>query len=236
MGRKGKYASRSSRQETKKFEMFCGIIFGACILVYVTIVRDFITNFQWNIFCGPNTMLLLNTSPWMTLIDIFCGSFLLTSVILVLYCYIKDNKLCVTYGIAIKKYNKYAKEYLVIIIITLVIGSIIFFSYCRFEKDGLYVRDIRTFFIERKFSWSEVESVKIEYTTNIRSKNIRYLISFDNFKIDAKDSWFTSKREMVDQGMKELHSKIKDNSIPIDKEIEIYDDKIKDFFYIIGEG
>jgi len=134
------------------------------------------------------------------------------------------------------KYNEGINSAVFSFIISLCFVLISSMSYCRIDRDGLYVREIRTLFVERKHSWKSIESVDINYYKSKSDYNIQYMINFDGFFVDADDAGLTmNNKKLMDQGMKEIHRIVKANGITINKDIEKYNDEINEFLKLIGE-
>ena len=113
-----------------------------------------------------------------------------------------------------------------------------FFSYCKVDSNGVYFRDVRTYFIEKHYSWSEVNNVKIEsyktksYKGSSTSANYAYKIEFGSYEVDLTSN------NRYGQGVDaiyDVHQMVKKNGIHESKNIEYEYEGINNFLKFIGE-
>lgn len=237
MGRKGKYVGVNTNKNKEKQNIIAAALIIISLFTYLYVIRNIMTKMQWNLFCNSNTLLLIPSSFWGLLIEMFSGTVFVISISLCLYYRFKQSKVLENYGKLLPKYGKLIRSSLLVSIISFVLLSFSFFSYCRADIDGLYIRDIRTIFAEKKYSWKELKSVDINYYKNSKGAgyNLQYLLNFDGFNVNIQDAGLTNGKDLIDNGKKEIHRIIKENNIPISKNIREYNNEIKEFLKLIEE-
>lgn len=236
MGRRNKYRKLTKKEQDKKAILV--VIFTTfCMFFYLAVIRKGLTLLQKALFCNSNTWLLV-PNRMVGYVEVFAGAaFLAASTY-----YLKERMYEKTEikipGKTIITKKPYSKHIEITIAVSFIIMLISFFSYSRVEEDKVYVRDIRTLFMEKGFSWSSVKSVKIDYYKNGRgsSYNLLYLLKVGGFSINVQGAIMTSSEEVLKQREKEIHKIIKERNIPVNKEIEKYDDRITEFLRLIGES
>lgn len=231
-----KYLNDKTNKDEENRKTVVAIIWAVSLIFYLYFIRGIISERQWDIFCNSNTLLFVTSSFWMGLMEMFSGGGIIASAILFVYYISNEGKRKKSRNRKTNRYSEGLKSSIFAFVVSLVIISISFMSYCRIDRDGLYVRDIRTLFVEKKYSWKSVKSVDINYYKSKSSYNIQYMIYFDGFSIDADDAGLTMKdMDMVDEGIKEIHRIVKAKGIKINKDIQKYNDEIDGFLKMIDE-
>jgi hypothetical protein len=231
-----KYLNEKIFKDEENRKAILGIFYAISMIFYLYFKRGIISEWQWDILCNPKTLLFVHSSFWMGLIEMFSGAGVISSALLYVFYKIMKRRTVIYNNKQVCKYNEGINSAVFSFIISLCFVLISSMSYCRIDRDGLYVREIRTLFVERKHSWKSIESVDINYYKSKSDYNIQYMINFDGFFVDADDAGLTmNNKKLMDQGMKEIHRIVKANGITINKDIEKYNDEINEFLKLIGE-
>lgn len=206
------------------------------LMIYLYMIRNITTKLQWDLFCNSTTLLLMPSQAfWGFGLELLCGTIFIFSTPGYIYFKVKQLRISENYGKPVHIYRKNIQTYFFASVISFIIVIFSFFSYCRADLDGLYIRDIRTLFAERRYSWNELSSVDINYLRTKSSYVTEYLLNFDRFSVDVQEGRFTSEMDRWENANTKIHAIVKKNHISLHKNIENYDNKIKEFLYLINE-
>jgi len=212
------------------------IIIISSIFIYMIIIRPYITTIQWNLLCNSQTLLLIPSLGLWAFLEVMSGIVFITTIVIFAIYKIDQRKLVETDRKSIKKRKSATKGVIITLVICIALILISTASYCRIDRDAIYVREIRTLFIEKKYFWDSVNSVEINYLHTRQTRyNLQYLLNFDKFSINVRNAGISTKIELLDDAQKTIHEMVKSKNIPVSKYIVKYDNEINKFLDLIGE-
>jgi len=212
------------------------LIIISSVFIYIIIIRPYITAIQWDLLCNSQTLLLIPSSGLWALLEVMSGMvFIITIYVLIMY-KIEQRRTIEIDKKAINKKKSGTKWFVITMLICIVPILISTVSYCRIDRDAIYVREIRTLFVEKEYSWDAVNSVEINYLHSRKTRyNLQYLLNFDKFSINVRNPGISTKIELMNDAQKTIHDMVKIKNIQVSKHIVKYDNEINKFLDLIGE-
>lgn len=237
MGRRGKYANLKPRRNIRVQETIISALGILALLAYLYWGKRILARIQWDMFGNSRTLLFMSPSIILSFLELLSGPAFIMSTLFFVYYSIRQRQLSRIYGKPVHRYSKDLKGLGMAAAVSFVIIVLSFFSYCRADSDGLFVRDIGTLFREKPYTWDSVESVEITYHQNTRGGDyaIGYFINFDRFSINVQEASQPPSGDLLDRSGKAIHRLVRSNGIPVSKDIDRDDREIRQYLDDIGE-
>lgn len=236
MGRRGKYANVKPKRNAEMHETIISYLGVLTFMAYLYWGKKVMSGIQWAVFGNTRTLLFMSPSIPIAFLEFLSGPAFIMSMSFYVYYRIRQRKLSRIYEKPVHRYSRDLKWSGVVAAASLAMILLSFFTYCRADSNGLYVRDMGTLFREKRYAWDSVDSVEITYDKNSRGSNytIGYWINFDRFSINVQDGSLSVSREQLDRSGKEIHRIIRSKGVRVLKDIDTETDEIWQYLKDIG--